>query len=149
MITAAQMIVEVRRLVGVRFLHQGRSIGGGVDCLGVGLVAAKHTGLDIMARIAVTDARNYGNAPTPAMLDEVTRSCRRLSLLTPGALLMFKMPRARYPYHLGIYTDKNTFVHAEAIRKHAVIEQTFGRPWTRLLHSIWAIPGVEYAKDAG
>lgn len=147
MITAAQLIIEARRLIGVKFLHQGRSAAGGVDCLGLGLVAAKHAGLDVLAMVAASDPRSYGREPSPVMLEQVSQHCRRLKALRPAALLMFKLPRARFPHHLAIYTDTGTMIHAEAVRTHAVVEQTFGRPWTRFHHSTWALPGVEYPED--
>lgn len=142
MIATAQIILEARRLVGVRFLHQGRSLEGGVDCLGLGIMAAQHAGLDVPA-IALL-SRDYGREATPRMLEDLTQACQRLRALVPGALLLFKMPRTAHPHHMGILTDTGTFIHADAVRAMTVIEQTYGRPWTRFLHSIWAVPGVEY-----
>ncbi len=147
-ITSAQLIIEVRRLIGVKFLHQGRSITAGVDCSGMGVVAAKHAGLEIMAFASIMSSPNYGRLPSPMMLEKVSSACRRLNELRPGALLLFKPPRVPYPHHLAIYTDTGTMIHSEAVRAKAVVEQTYGRPWSRLLHSIWAIPGVEYPEDA-
>ncbi len=102
-----------------------------------------------MAFAATTNEfNNYGRQPSPILLDKVSTVCRRLTERRPGALLLFKMPRVPWPHHLAVYTDTGTMIHAEAVRVKAVVEQTYGRPWSRMLHSIWALPGIEYPEDA-
>lgn len=144
MITAAEFVLEARRMVGVPYLHQGRSINSGVDCVGLGLVAAQHGGHDILAHAGVDVPLNYSREPSPWLINLVAKNCRRLTDPIPGSLLVFRIGRARFPHHFAIYTDTGTMIHADGGQKKAVIEQTLGRPWTRWLHSIWALPGVEY-----
>jgi cell wall-associated NlpC family hydrolase len=145
MISAAELVREARRMIGVKYLHQGRSIETGVDCVGMGLAAAQRAGLDVLEFVGATLPGDYGRSPSPALMKLVQQHCRRLPALCPGALLVFKTPISRYPHHFAIYTDTGTMIHADGAQKQAVIEQTFGRPWSRALHSIWALPGVEYA----
>jgi len=147
-IPASELILEARRLIGVRFLHQGREIGSGVDCIGLFAAVFTLRGIDLAKELGVTGKVSYGREPSPLLLEATNRSCRRLQTLRPGALLLFKMRGAKYPHHTAIYTDTRTFIHADGARKNVVIEQTLGAPWTRFLHSIWAVPGVAYPEDA-
>lgn len=145
MITVQQLLVEVRKMIGQQFVHQGRSPGAGVDCIGMGLVAVKNAGLDLQSLTAVDLSYTaYGREPSPTLYEAVKKVCVGIPEPVPGCGLLMQMRGAKWPHHWGIYTEKGTFVHAESIRKKAVVEQTFGRPWTTFLHSCWKIPGVKY-----
>lgn len=148
MIKAESLVMECRRMIGVKFVHQGRSIYTGVDCIGLSLVAALFAGVDLEAVAGVKVPAVYSRAPQPILLELVEKSCRRISQLRPGAFLLFSMRKAKPPHHSAIYTDTGTMIHADGVTKHAVIEQTFGFPMKRFLHSVWALPGVEYPEDA-
>lgn len=142
-ITAMELIEAARKLIGTPFLHQGRG-GVGVDCIGLVSAAARDKGIDIASLIGVTDELSYGRAPSPALLEATRRTCKQLREPIPGAALLFKMPKAVYPHHFALFTDKGTIIHAEAARSKNVVEQTYGQTWSRWLHSVWAVPGVKY-----
>jgi len=145
-VTVGVLISAARYVIGAPFQHQGRGVGG-VDCIGVLSTTFALRGIDLAQLLGVNDNVSYGREPSPFLLDATQRTCRRLRELRAGAVLLFKMPRAEHPHHFALYTDKGTIIHAESIRTKQVVEQTFGRPWTRFLHSIWAIPGVDYPED--
>lgn len=136
------LIAEARRLVGVPFVHQGRSIHG-VDCIGLPALAALNLGLDPEKATGLKDTRDYGRQPSSDLLDKVSRSCIRVSKLEPGLLILFKFPGERDPHHFAILTDKNAIIHADA-KRGRVVEHGYRAQWLRWTHSLWRIPGVIY-----
>jgi cell wall-associated NlpC family hydrolase len=142
-VSVAELLEAARKLVGVPFLHQGRTAVG-VDCIGFMSATFLQRGVDLAELLGIKDSVSYGRAPTPFLLQATQLVCKRLGEPVPGAALLFQMPKAEHPHHFALYTDKGTIIHAEAARKKQVVEQTFGRPWKTWLHSTWAIPGVKY-----
>ncbi len=138
----ATIIEEARRLVGVPFVHQGRSVNG-VDCIGAIALAAKNAGLDPEQATGLKDARDYGRAATSELLDKVSRSCTRVRQCEPGLLVLFRFPQERDPQHFAILTERNTVVHADA-KQGRVVEHGYRGLWVRWTHSLWRIPGVMY-----
>jgi cell wall-associated NlpC family hydrolase len=142
-IMITELLEGARKMVGTPFLHQGRT-GVGVDCIGFLSAAGLRSGIDIASLIGVTDSRSYGKEPSPDLLEIVQCKCEPLREPIPGAVLLFKMPKAKYPHHFALYTESGTIIHAEAMRTKRVVEQTYGSPWSKWLHSIWKVPGVRY-----
>ncbi len=120
----ASIIAAARQCVGARFRLHGRSIGTGLDCVGVAAIAFGAArvpagyalrGGRIDAVIAAIDAaglaRGEGAPPHAALL-----------LLAPGP----------YQLHLAISTDRG-FVHADAGLRR--ITEVPGAPrWPLLAH---------------
>lgn len=142
LVSRESLIAEVRRLVGVPFTHQGRSVSG-VDCIGAIALAAVNAGLDPEAATGLKDTRDYGRTPTSELLDKVSRSCRRVRVAEPGLLVLFRFPEERDPQHFAILTDRRTIVHADA-RQGRVVEHGYRGQWLKWTHSLWRIPGVAY-----
>jgi cell wall-associated NlpC family hydrolase len=141
-VSRESLIAEALRLVGVPFLHQGRSVYG-VDCIGAIALAASNAGLDPERATGLKDTRDYGRAATPLLLDMVSRSCVRVRDVEPGLLVLFRFPDEVDPQHFAILTDKGTIVHADA-RQGRVVEHGYRGLWLRWTHSLWRIPGVAY-----
>src|SRR5262245_23773756 len=73
--TREAFVAECRRLLGVKWQHQGRT-GQGIDCVGLLVVPALRLG--ILA--ASDDIANYEHAPNDGRLDCLLhRHCRRLA----------------------------------------------------------------------
>jgi cell wall-associated NlpC family hydrolase len=141
-VSTQSLIAQVRLLVGVPFVHQGRSVHG-VDCIGAIALAAINAGLDPEAATGLKDTRDYGRSATPQLLAMVSRSCTRVRQAEPGLLVLFRFPDERDPQHFAILTDRRTVVHADA-KQGRVVEHGYRGLWLKWTHSLWRIPGVAY-----
>lgn len=142
-ITALNLVDSARSLVGKPFVHQGRgSIG--VDCIGLLSTAALGCGADLARMLGIEANNSYARNPSKALLEVTKATCKQVAEPIVGAALLFQLPGASDPHHFALYTEKDTIIHAEAVRAKCVVEQTYGKPWSRWLHSVWLIPGIEY-----
>jgi cell wall-associated NlpC family hydrolase len=141
-VSTQSLISQVRLLVGVPFVHQGRSVHG-VDCIGAIALAAINAGLDPEAATGLKDTRDYGRSATPQLLAMVSRSCTRVRQAEAGLLILFRFPDERDPQHFAILTDRRTVVHADA-KQGRVVEHGYRGLWLKWTHSLWRIPGVAY-----
>jgi cell wall-associated NlpC family hydrolase len=141
-VSKASLIVEAQRLVGIPFVHQGRSVHG-VDCIGAIALAATNAGLDPEQATGLKDTRDYARTTTSEMLDKMSRVCIRVQKAEPGLLVLFRFPEEKHPQHFAILTDKGTIVHADA-KQGRVVEHGYRGLWLRWTHSLWRIPGVTY-----
>lgn len=143
MITPQQLIDEARKLIGTPWRHQGRTTSG-VDCIGLVALATRNAGLDLAAVCGVRDERNYGRRADPRLYALVEKHCTRIDAPIPGALLFFKFKGDRAPRHFGIYTERDTVIHAEAKVRGQVVEHGYRAQWVTWTDSIWKLPGVSY-----
>lgn len=141
MITAQQLIDEARKLTGTPWKHQGRSRRG-VDCVGMVLLAAKNAGLDL-TKNGVTDERKYGRGAQPLLLERVEQYCTRIESPIAGCLLFFEFYGERHPRHFGVFSERETMIHADA-KRGMVIEHGHRAHWIDRTHSVWKLPGVRY-----
>lgn len=142
MIAAQEFVNQARALVGVPWLHQGRSIHG-VDCIGLVVLALNGAGFDLAKYLGVVDRRNYGRGAQPDMLRMVREHCAQLHQPIDGCLIVVQFLRDPHPRHFGIYSGGN-IIHANALAGR-VVEHGFRGVWKRSQHSLWKIPGVRYA----
>jgi cell wall-associated NlpC family hydrolase len=115
---SARIIAEARRLVGVRFRSQGRD-DGGLDCLGVIVLAARAAG------IPIGDRRDYALRSNSAL--RIAMLAREQGLVelpparaVPGDILI--MEPADGQAHLGLLSDRGI------IEAHAGIGRVVERP---------------------
>lgn len=142
MISAQDFIAQARALVGVPWRHQGRSVYG-VDCIGLITLALNGAGLDLAEFLGVTDRRDYGRGAQPEMLRLVGEHCKPLYQPIDGCLIVVKFLRDPYPRHFGLYAQAN-IIHADALAGR-VVEHGYRGVWRRSQHSLWMLPGVDYA----
>lgn len=138
----SQFIAEARKLVGIKFVHQGRTKHG-VDCLGLLALSTQNAGFDLAAYFGVKDVTNYGLAPDPRMLENTAAFCKRIKEPVPGCIMLFRFPGWRVPTHFAVYTERKSIIHAD-VKIGRVVEHGYGAPWTRLAHSTWLLAGVIY-----
>lgn len=143
MITAKRFIDAARELVGTPWRHQGRSKAG-VDCIGLIVLSTANAGLDLATLCGVSDERNYGRLADPRLYALVEQHCEKVDEAIPGSLLFFQFPGDSYPRHFGIYTERDTVIHAEAKVRSRVIEHGYRGRWLTWTHSVWKLPGVIY-----
>lgn len=142
MILPVDLITQARSLVGVPWKHQGRTKVG-VDCIGLISLSLSGAGVDLAKLIGIPDQRNYGRDAQPELLRMVRECCEPVLAPIDGCLIVMKFPRERFPKHFGIYANGN-IIHADA-RIGQVIEHGYRGIWKRCEHSLWKIPGVDYA----
>lgn len=141
MIPAQQLIDESRKLIGTPWKHTGRTTRG-VDCVGMVLLAAKNAGVDL-AQYGVRDQAVYGRGAQPLLLEKVEQYCKRIAEPVPGCLLFFRFYNDRHPKHFGIYTERDTMIHADT-KRGLVVEHGHRAHWKSQTHSCWLLPGVTY-----
>lgn len=126
-------IAAARAGLGTRFRPQGRSIGIGLDCVGVALLAAAGAGLKL------NPVPPYAlNGDHDGMLAETLRrlGLRRVRRARPGDLIEYALgPGHR---HLALITEHG-ILHAHA-GLGRVVEGPEPADWP--VASRWALPGL-------
>jgi cell wall-associated NlpC family hydrolase len=144
-LTAEELIVAARSLLGVPWMHQGRTRLG-VDCIGLVALSFRQAGFDFWKLLGSPDRRDYGRCAHPDLLQWVQEAFEPISKLTDGCVILMKDPGGYHPRHFGIYAQGNV-IHADARNGH-VVEHGYRGLWkTRCQHSLWKIKGVLYAAD--
>lgn len=130
------IVAEAEKLIGVRWVHQGRDPERGLDCVGVPVTVALRLGI-----IAPEDAprADYGRRPDGTFLARF-RATPLIEILPtqarPGDVLVFVTQTA--PCHCGILTEKDgapAVIHAYAAARKVVCETLASArasvgPWT-------------------
>jgi cell wall-associated NlpC family hydrolase len=117
-------VTAARTLLGVPFVHQGRSHHG-VDCVGLVVLAANSCGIDTSA-----DITNYSRAPHGVLIPLL-----EAALVTVegeprlGDLLVFRFKHE--PMHIGIWTG-STLIHTFATIGR-VVEHGLDERWKALV----------------
>lgn len=124
---ADEVVAAARACIGTPFRHQGRLPGVGLDCAGLGIVAAKAAG------IAIKDFSGYPHLPFDGMLKKMFDEQEGLQQITVndiefGDVLLMRISAA--PQHVAIYVGGGYMVHAyQAIGK--VAEHRIDELWRR------------------
>lgn len=99
-------LAAARALIGVPFVHQGRSEHG-IDCIGLVVLAGKTCGIDTSA-----DITNYSRTPHGVLLPLLEKALDPVEgEICPGDLLVFRFKHE--PMHIGIWTG-STLIHTFA-----------------------------------
>ncbi len=126
-------IAAARAGVGTRFRVQGRTIGLGLDCVGVALLAAAGAGV----RLGPVPPYALGGLHDD-LLAQTLRAlgCRRVRRGRPGDLVEYGfIPGHR---HLALISE-NGIIHAHA-GLGRVVEGPAPSDWPVVAH--WAMPGI-------
>lgn len=148
MTKAQAYINSLRRYIGVRFRHQGRSRLG-LDCVGLVVVAAHDAGIQTDA-IKVS---GYARIPTDADFDYwCGKYCIELPYnrlqpvqrqIKPGDLISFWIDVQGIPRHIAVYTGTDiqgrpTMIHSHAKEERGVAEVCIDpNYWTRRVSKIY------------
>lgn len=133
-VTGNQIAEKARELLGVPFLHQGRTVHG-IDCVGVPIWILSEFGL-----LPAEMKRNYGRIPTGEMIKIVEQYCTPIDRDEIGSLLVIKWPGMADPGHAAIRTHAG-ILHAYSTYK-SVVEHGYRAKWPQWTDSIWRLPGV-------
>lgn len=134
MIDGKCIIDEARKWIGTPYLHQGRLIGIGVDCVGL-IVGVGHS-----LGLTDWDSTDYTNQPNPALmratmnehLDPVSQIDMR-----SGDILWFAI--SKDPRHVAIYTGSG-IIHSMFNRE--VIEHGLDGVWNSRIRGVWRFRGI-------
>lgn len=130
---AGDVISAARSCIGTPFRHQGRSPGVGLDCAGLGIVAAKAAGIDIK------DFTGYPRTPFDGMLKKMFDEQNRLQQIdavdaAPGDVLLMRISSA--PQHVAILSYDGYMVHAyQNVGK--VVEQRIDEDWRNKIIAVY------------
>lgn len=118
---AQTYVAEAKKLVGTKYLHQGRTVNG-VDCLGLVVLPAIACGLKV---IDCTVYPKLGAGPQLlAALEEQLVRCDGTQI---GDILVFDLGSANY--HLAIRTGYG-ILYASYSLTGLVTETVYRKPWT-------------------
>lgn len=143
LISSRSFVQAARGLVGTRWRHEGRNEGG-LDCIGLPLLAMSNAGMNPMMKLGFLDPKNYPTEPSTLLIEQVTEYCVQSLELIDGGLMLFQFPNDKWPRHFAIYSEEqNTMIHANA-RVGKVVEHGYRMKWLTWFHSIWKLPGIDY-----
>ncbi len=136
-----KIVAEARKLLGVKFHHQGRSAVTGLDCLGLLVLVAERVGLEFEGvRASSHDRKDYGHNPdTTALQAGLERFLCRVDEPCVGDVGLFRIDGR--PQHLAIISDypaPDTYgmIHAYAPLKK-VVEHRLDEGWQSQLAAMY------------
>ena len=156
MITKAQVQAKAREFIGTPFKDQHRVKGknGGVDCVGVVLLAAEELGISYKdtAEMRGSDYLNYragGGGIDANVLEECQKRLieKPVKNMAAGDVIVMRVPTI--PCHCAILTERNGvlyMVHAyngSGAKKNFVVENILDAQWRRRICGVFSYPGVE------
>jgi cell wall-associated NlpC family hydrolase len=137
----ARIVQAARSLIGVKYVHQGRSRFG-IDCAGVVVHAGAATGIPIEDHTVYPGGLNLN-----LMLEYLSKNaiktmgkCVPAVSIPRGSIVLFLHPRIQL-CHVGIKTEGASMVHSwKSTGK--VTETPIDSRWHRVLESVWDFKGV-------
>lgn len=139
MTTRAQLIAAARSHLGTRFHHQGRAPGAGLDCIGLVVVSARASGVEVL------DQLEYSRQPDGlSLVDKISKSLDGpfpVESMREGTILLMEFVDG-LPQHVGIATDIG-IIHAIANSPRRVIETRLDATWRSRIISCWELRGLE------
>lgn len=136
MVPRSQFVAAVRSCIFTRVVHQGRTIGRGLDCVGVLYAAAVACGVEM------PKPRDYGRLPSESdLVDGLSSCCDRVS--DPDDANVWQVRSGRQARHVVLPVGVNgcgqpLVVHAWG-RNRTVVETV----WVEPVVAYWRLRGVE------
>lgn len=148
----AVLVAAARAWLGTPYVHQHRTRGVAVDCVGLVIGAGLDAGvLSTWTEEAWAPHRNYGRAPNPEHMGRAIRQfLEPLDIspeeVGPDAAVAFMGWRAHMPMHLAIMATtpdgRRTMIHAFG-HIGRVVEHGFDQEWPGRVVSWWRYPGIQ------
>lgn len=136
MIERERFVAAVRSCIFTPVAHMGRTIGRGLDCVGVPYAAAREVGVDLQP------TRSYGLLPSESDLaDGLAAYCDRVA--DPADAHIWQVRSGRQARHVVVPVGLNgcgqpLVVHAWG-RNRKVVEAV----WVEPVAAYWRIRGIE------
>lgn len=131
-------VEAVRKYIGLKWVHQGRSRTQGVDCLGLVVLAARDIGME------VEDCTSYRRRPDDQKLlskvnDHFTAMPAGTELEPGDVLLIHFKDRNKSPYHFAVVDkDPRYIIHGYAPHRRVIVDLV--ESWLENIHSVYRIP---------
>jgi len=133
MTTRAEFVNEARRWVGTRWRHQGRTLGTGVDCVGIVTQTVRAVGPlppEVIDRLE-SDVSGYARDATDMLRMTCDKYMRRVpaSEAQPGDVILIRFNGK--PQHIAILSEhagESYLIHALGLARR-VVEQRFDSVW--------------------
>lgn len=100
------IVKAARSFIGVRYLHQGRNVKTGVDCVGLLVLLGEKLGIE-----DIHDLPNYRRVPPASVLyDYLKRNLREIEVgkLKVGDFVLMRFAGGLKPRHTAIITNLDT-----------------------------------------
>ncbi len=140
MVTRAEIVAKAREAMDTKWVHQGRVVPHGIDCVGLGLWTVWQLGLPVKD----ADEPYPKNAQWEKFIQYFRREMDEISIndMLPGDVPIFR--QHIYPCHCGIMTkigDDPFFIHAYALRRR-VVEERYTADWRAVTRTAFRFRGV-------
>lgn len=134
--TRLDIVNEARRWLDTPFVHQGRQLGVGVDCVGVLFGVAWALG------ISEFDYRNYLARPNTDTMSQLLREhLVPIAVRDARAGDVLHMHIGGRPQHVGLLTASDTLLHAYQQVGRCVEHRVDDKWWSRV-RGAYQFPGV-------
>ncbi len=129
-----------RNWIGTPYRHQASCKGAGADCLGL-IRGVWREILGEEPEEVPAYSWDWGETSLEEKLWGAAERCLEAKPLDQpaiGDVLLFRMKDKAVAKHLGIQSTQNHFIHAYS--GHAVVENSFSRPWRSRLVARFEFP---------
>lgn len=138
MLTNNDIIIEARKWIGTPYIHQGRLINKGCDCVGLIIGIAKKLNISSFNYTA------YDRQPDPDIMgklltENLIKSNRNKQNLLHADILWIKF--GKHPQHLAIVTDLGIIHSYSVVGK--VVEHRIDNKWQKRIVGIFRYPNIE------
>ncbi len=126
-LSAESIISAAREAIGTPFRHQGRLLGRGLDCAGLGVHVARRLGIEYI------DDVTYGRRPSGGLFENALKIQPSLMIVAdiedrqPGDLLLLRFKGE--PQHLAVFTG-DTMIHSY-LQARKVCEHRLDDQWIK------------------
>lgn len=149
-VTRQQIVTAARKWLDTPFAHQGRTLGRGLDCVGLPLMIAEELGLKDKLGEPLNGASYAVYSPQP-LGDYVYQICLKHLVykptreMQPGDILSVKVLTA--PCHVAMVgkdrAGRLTIIHAYSGGAAKVVEHLLDEKWRARIAGCFAYPGIE------
>ncbi len=124
--------IEVKDLVGVRFVEGGRTPEQGFDCAGVVIWILENLTGSVCRIKPVKSTFDSPETQNQVLLNALAEECEEIRAPTPFAIVTFRSIDPLYSTHLGlVLEDGNDFIHCSRSAGGVVIDRLDSVRWKR------------------
>ncbi|SFR04724.1 NlpC/P60 family protein [Poseidonocella sedimentorum] len=140
--SGAEVVRAARQWIGTPYVHQGRCLGAGCDCLGLILGVWGALGGPRFAKLPRYSPDWAESGSTEQLLGAATDHLVPASgAQAEGQVLLFRLRDRAVAKHLGILSQTGAaprFIHAYS--GHGVVESPLSEPWARRIVARFEFP---------
>ncbi|HEY5411102.1 MAG TPA: hypothetical protein VIJ94_10295 [Caulobacteraceae bacterium] len=149
MATTADVVTAARSYIGSPIFHRGRSREGGIDCLGLVILAGVESGAMQDPDEASWPFAAYGRLPNPKrLIESLGHFLKPIEIceLRPADVIGLSWGAKDLPMHLAIraeFQGRASMIHAlPLVKPPRVVETGYAGVWVEQTCGAWRYPGV-------